>query len=172
MRCYIGLIWLLPLVLGGCSWPASSATYTDPFAYCAAVGTIDAPDSRYVGPAVPWAIAVGLRQAFGLPETAPAEPFLRGTHWRCMNGKVYACNVGANLPCQAKADTSRTPTPAMLQHCRDHPHASAIPAVVTGRETVYSWRCEQRRPRIVRQVTQPDARGYLANIWYQITPGT
>jgi hypothetical protein len=29
------------------------ATFTDPFAYCAALGTIDAPDSRYTGPKVP-----------------------------------------------------------------------------------------------------------------------
>jgi hypothetical protein len=35
------------------------ATFTDPFAYCAAVGTVDAPDSRYTGPKVPEAVAQG-----------------------------------------------------------------------------------------------------------------
>jgi hypothetical protein len=29
------------------------ARFSDPFAYCAAVGTIDAPDARYTGPRVP-----------------------------------------------------------------------------------------------------------------------
>ncbi len=30
----------------------TQATYSDPFAYCAAVGTIDAPDARYTGPKI------------------------------------------------------------------------------------------------------------------------
>ena len=32
-------------------------TYTDSFAYCKAVGNINSPDSRYVGPKVPEVIA-------------------------------------------------------------------------------------------------------------------
>jgi hypothetical protein len=159
--------WLLLFVLMvGCS-----RVYTDPFTYCAAVGTIDAPDERYDGESVPQSIASGLRAAFGLPDEAPLEPFMRGTHWRCMDGKVYACNVGANLPCLEKANTSRTPTPPMVKYCRDNPDAENIPAVVTGRATVYSWACEERRPTIVRQVTEPDARGFLANVWHRIEPG-
>lgn len=149
---------------------ARAATYTDPFAYCAAVGTIDAPDARYTGPRVPLTIAKGLRQALQLPDTAPLEPLLRNSFWRCMGGQVYACTVGANLPCQAKADTSRAPAQAMIEWCRQNPTAAAIPAYVTGRSTVYLWRCRAGAPEIVRQITSPDARGYLSNIWYQITP--
>src|ERR671918_1505994 len=55
------------------------ATFTDPFAYCAAVGTIDAPDSRYTGPNVPEAVARGLMKAFSAPAAAPPEPFLPNT---------------------------------------------------------------------------------------------
>jgi hypothetical protein len=41
---------------------------------------------------------------------------------------------------------------------------------VTGRATVFEWRCEGERPAIVRQFAQPDAAGYLAEIWYAIDP--
>jgi len=145
------------------------ATFTDPSAYCAAVGTIDAPDSRYTGPNVPEAVAQGLKKAFGAPAAAPLEPFLHHSFWRCMNGIVYACTVGANLPCQERADISRKPTESMTDFCRNHPQAKVIPAVVTGRATVYEWTCANDIPEVVRQFTQPDARGFLSNIWYAIS---
>ena len=95
----------------------------------------------------------------------PPEPLREHSIWRCMAGKVYACTFGANLPCQEKADTRRSPTSAMTAFCRDEPDADAIPMVVTGRATVYAWRCEQGASAILRQITRPDASGYLANVW-------
>ncbi|MFN2241914.1 MAG: hypothetical protein ACK2U2_06480, partial [Anaerolineae bacterium] len=105
---------LVGAVLSGCgattppvatSVPVATSTpttYTDPFAYCAAVGTVDAPAADYVGPQVPESIAQGLQQALNAPDT-PIDVLQNGTFWRCMNGSVYACFVGANLPCEAKA---------------------------------------------------------------------
>ena len=54
-------------------------TYRDPFAYCAAVGTVDAPDRRHTGPALPPTIARGLQKATPLRPTrcgagAPRTP--------------------------------------------------------------------------------------------------
>ncbi len=149
---------------------SAAAQHADPFAYCAAVGTVDRPDSRWTGPPVPDAVIEGLIRAAGLPGDVPRDQLRRSTFWRCMDGKVYACFVGANLPCQAKADTRRIPTAAMWRFCRANPGADNIPAVVTGRATVYQWRCTGRRPTIVRQVDAPDARGFLRRIWYRITP--
>ncbi len=146
------------------------ARFSDPFAYCAAVGTIDAPDARYTGPRVPGMVAQGLKNAFGAPADAPLEPFLRATVWRCMDGQVYACMVGANLPCQERADVSRTPTQGMADFCQDHPHAEVVPAFVTGRATVYEWTCANGAPAVVRPFAQPDARGCLSNIWYAVCP--
>lgn len=163
------LLLLLPL-LTRFQLPVSSATYSDPFRYCAAVGTVDEPDARYTGPAVPPTVAEGLRQAMELPESAPLEPLLLGTFWRCMEGQVYACTVGANIPCMEKADVSRTPTEPMIEFCRANPGAEYIPAVVTGRATVYEWRCEGSEPVVERQLTEPDARGFLSAYWYQISP--
>lgn len=167
----IGLPLLLCFML---SWrtqpPTAPAAYSDPFAYCAAVGTIDEPDARYTGPAVPLSVVEGLRKAMGLSESAPLEPLLRGTYWRCMEGQVYACTVGANVPCTEKADVSREPTEAMIEFCRSNPGAENIPAAVTGRATVYAWRCAGEEPVVEKQVAEPDARGFLSNFWYQISP--
>ena len=150
--------------------PTSPAKYEDPFAYCAAVGTVDAPDERYVGPEVPDAIVKSLKKKLGMSDEAPDEWVAKGTVWRCMDGKVWACFVGANMPCRAKANTSQTPTSEMVDFCKEHPNANVIPAAVTGRETVYEWRCENGAPKIVKQVFKPDARGFISDFWYEISP--
>jgi hypothetical protein len=146
--------------------------FDDPFVYCAAVDTIDAPDARYTGPALPEAVARGLQAALGAPADAPLDTLLGNSIWRCMDGKVYACTIGANLPCAEKADTGREPSAAASEFCRQNPGAEVIPTVVTGRATVFEWRCADARPTIVRQFAEPDAAGYLANIWYPIEPAT
>jgi hypothetical protein len=166
---------LIVASLAGCGAAAAPAAtsmpeaYTDPFAYCAAVGTIDAPDATYTGPAVPQSVAQGLQTALNAPDT-PLSMLENGSSWRCMNGDVYACFVGANLPCEAKANTDRTPTQEEIDFCQQNPTSDFIPAVVTGRETVFEWRCRDGAPEIVKQVFQPDAQGFLSEIWYKVNP--
>ncbi len=87
-----------------------------------------------------------------------------------MNGNVWVCHFGANLPCQEKADTSQTPTSEMQDYCKANPTADNIPAAVTGRATVYEWGCKDGKPAVVKQVFQSDPRGFLANFWYELTP--
>jgi hypothetical protein len=147
-----------------------AATFSDPFAYCAAVGTVDEPDARYVGPKMPDVIVKGVMKASGASADAPVELFAKSSYWRCMDGKVYACTVGANLPCTARADTSRTPTASETEFCAANPNADVVPAAVTGRETVYEWRCKDGAPEVVRQVFTPDARGFISNFWYALKP--
>jgi hypothetical protein len=144
--------------------------FADPFAYCAAVGTIYAPGAHYTGPKVPDIVARGLKEAMGVSADAPDEPFVQNSLWRCMGGKVYACTIGANLPCSEKADASRAPGRALLDYCRQNAGADVVPMVVTGRATVFEWRCDGGTPAIARQVAQPDAQGYLAGVWYEIRP--
>jgi hypothetical protein len=144
--------------------------FTDPFAYCAAVGTIAAPDARYAGPKTPESIIKPLRQAAGISADAPMQMLESGTFWRCANGKVMACFVGANLPCQEKAQASRTPTPAMGNFCRSHPHADSIPAAVTGKATLYTWRCRNGRAQVDKKIFKADAQGFIADFWYEMKP--
>lgn len=103
-------------VVAACSADTASArSHADPFAYCSAVGNVDVPDGRYTGPAMPPAVAEGLRRALGAAADAPIELFTRGASWRCMGGTPYACSVGANLPCRERADTSRAPAVAVTE---------------------------------------------------------
>lgn len=150
--------------------PVAGEHYHDPFAYCAAVGTVDAPDARYTGPALPTVIARGLQQAFGVASTEPLAPFERGTSWRCMDGAVYACNVGANLPCDAKPVADPQPSDGLRAYCKDDPDADFVPMYVTGHDTLYAWSCAGGAPRRGARTGELDARGYLASIWHRITP--
>lgn len=166
------LTWLIGLaLLVGSGYPALASatadgqTYTDPFAYCAAVGTVDSPDARWAGSPVPVAVARGLARALNVPM---GEHFQKGTYWRCMGGQVYACTVGANIPCLSPANTSRTPTPGMIAYCQTNSNADFIPMYVRDRANIYDWRCQGGHPVITRQINQPDARGYLKNFWYRI----
>src|SRR5690606_3069814 len=55
--------------------------WTDPFAYCAAVGTVDFPDGRYAGPTLVAAIADALR----VPQSSSPDR----AKWRCYQGAVW-----------------------------------------------------------------------------------
>lgn len=171
----LGAVAVLAVVVASCRpavtpSPAASATYTDPFAYCAAVRDMDRPDARYVGPDVPESVAQALKEASGAAADAPLAMFVSNSAWRCMNGQVYGCFVGANIPCWSKADTSRTPSAEAQEFCKQQPNADFIPAVATGRETVYTWRCTNGTPEIVEQVFQVDGRGFVVDFWYPLSP--
>jgi len=159
------------LALGVTACTAARAAYTDPFAYCAAVGTIDKPDSRYTGVPVPAAIIQGYLKAAGLENNGePLDILQKSTIWRCINESVYVCNFGANLPCDSKADTDKNPTQPMQDFCKANPTADYIPMSVTGHATIYSWGCVNNTPKLLGQIEQVDASGYIAQIWYKLPP--
>ena len=171
-RSLVGLSLLVAVCIAACSAPQATPTqaqYDDPFAYCAAVGTIDAPDARYTGPEMPDSIVQGLIDQGIVTADAPAE-FQQNAVWRCMDGQVWVCHFGANLPCQEKADLSRTPTAEMVDFCVANSEAEVIPAAVTGRATVFEWKCSAGQPQVVKQIIQADDRGFLAEFWYELPP--
>ena len=130
---------------------ATVAPFTDPFAYCAAVDTIDTPDDRFSGPPVPPAIS----NALHLPDSAKGQ-----IHWRCSSKAVFVC---ATTPAAAAA-CSLTPTvELMVSYCANHPDAQAIPAP-NG-----FWSCNGVRPVIPRDQTWPvDARGFYPGAWQRL----
>lgn len=149
----------------------SAATYSSPFAYCRAVGTVDQPGARYTGPKSPPKVVRGLMKVMKVPSDPKlAKVFEASTVWRCMGGHVYACNVGANLPCNAKMNTSRTPNAGERSYCKSHANAAFIPKVATGHDTLYAWRCEGTKAVAGKAVGKLDARGYLARIWHRVPP--
>lgn len=148
---------------------AGQSSYNDPFAYCAAVGTIDTPDGRYNGAKMPDSIIQGMIRQGIVSADAPLE-FQQNAVWRCMNNSVWVCHFGANLPCLEKADMAQVPTSGMEDYCKTNTTADSIPAAVTGRATVYEWGCKDGKPEVVKQLFKSDPQGYLADFWYELTP--
>lgn len=142
-------------------------TYLNPFGYCRAVGTIDAPDLRYVGPKFPDSLVRSMVIQGLVSADAPSD-FQKSAIWRCMDHRLWVCQFGANIPCREKADTSRDPSPGMIDYCKANSAAEVIPAYVTGRTTIYEWACKDGKARITRQVTNADQQGYPVSYWTEL----
>ena len=141
---------------------------SDPFAYCERVGT----DDRLSGAggvsteASLKTLEPYLRAALQLPADSPLPA--RSVFWRCMQGKVYVCAVGANLPCGSKANRANR-NPGAETYCRENPAATDVPAFATGHETIYSWRCAAGKAVRGAQIADLDRRGFRSDIWYVVT---
>ncbi len=164
------ILALMALVVGACS--TKSETYSDPFAYCAAVGQIDAPDARYTGPKMSDTLFKNYLVAAKLDVNGNyPDAFKNHTVWRCMNSKVYACNFGANIPCDSKANTDKNPTQAIIDFCKQNQDVDFVPMAVTGHNVIYSWRCVKGAPELGNQMDTVDAAGYQSSFWVELQPG-
>jgi hypothetical protein len=171
MAAWLGACSASPTPTSAPSEVPAQETYSDPFAYCAAVGQIDTPDARYTGPLMSDSLFKDYLKAAGLdPSTNYPDAFKQMTTWRCMDSKVYACNFGANIPCDSKANTDKTPTQAMIDYCTQSPDSDFIPASVTGHTVIYSWHCKKDVPEILDQVFTVDAAGYQSSFWVALEP--
>ena len=159
-------------VLGLASGWAADKPFTDAVAYCQAVSTVDAPDARYAGPAVPdWMVgALYSKDELKAQKKAKVDP-ARAVVWRCMGGKVFAC-VQGNSPICGTANQEMAPTKAMREFCAGQPNAEVIPLSVIGHENpmIYDWQCKGKKPAIARQIFTVDARGFPAELWKDIAP--
>jgi hypothetical protein len=147
--------------------PGATPAPEGPFAFCARVGTDDR-EGQSGGPvndAAVAALAPYLHEALRLPRDALLTP--NEIVWRCMNGKVYACARGANIPCDSKADRSNT-NPGAANYCRENPNASDVPAYATGHNTLYAWKCVSGRAERGKPVGTLDRRGFRTDFWYRI----
>jgi len=146
--------------------PAGARNFTNLFDYCAAVGTIDRPDSRFAGPYP----TRGAAAAFSIDPAAIRDGAFA---WRCMGGAVFAC-AQLNSPICGKADTAATPTPAMTAYCRANPTSEVIPLVVMGHEhpSAYDWTCREGRAIPGRRLFTPDPRGYPPDLWRKLSRPT
>ncbi len=147
MRSTFMIATCLAVFAGGTAALAQAPSLADPQAYCRAVGTIDAPDSRFTGASVPdW-----IRAAFFTPDQVAAIKAGRqpdyGIAWRCVGGEVLACQ-NAQTPSCMKPDTDRMPTPGMR---------------------AYDWVCRGPEPTIAKE-TPLDAQGFVAADWKRVDP--
>ena len=106
-------------------------------------------------------------QALRLFYLKPVDPqqVEKSTVYRCMGGAVWLCNYGANLSC-AKADVSRVSRGAE-SYCREYPGSPVVPMTATGRDTIYSWECVGKEPRITAS-EKVDERGFFGNQWKRL----
>jgi len=141
------------------AWPIAPAHAETPAAFCARIGNDGA-----LRP-IPESLVAAAGAALGT--SMPRGVAMKTTVFRCANRRVLVCTVGANLVC-GRANTSRTPGRGQIDWCREHHDDAFIPAVATGHDTIYAWRCQDGVPRIVRQTLDVDARGFVVQNWQQL----
>jgi len=126
-------------------------------ARCAKVGDDDKTKP------IPATLVPKARELFGFSPQTPNAIIRKGTSYRCMGGKAWLCNVGANLVC-GKANASQR-LPGAAAFCKDNPGSDMIPMAATGHDTIYEWKCVGPNAQIVRQVAEVDPRGFIAENW-------
>lgn len=141
--------------------------FKDPFDYCSNVKTTDTPDKRVIDrKSNKMIIDAMVRQ--GIVSRGTPLKFKKNFVWRCMNGQVFVCHFGANIPCLEKANTSKEPTKPMIDYCKTNPQSDFLPAYITGRDTIYEWRCKDGEAFVEKEILKTDERGYIADYWYLI----
>lgn len=147
--------------------PSLPSVAADPVGYCARMVTIDVPAGG--SSPIPISLEARVRAAVGL---APDAAFVPAAFaWRCMQGTVYVCAVGANLPCGTKANRAHQNSGAD-GFCRSHRDAGVVPAYVTGHDTLYDWRCVAGHAVRGKAIAAVDARGYRTDIWHRLKTDT
>ncbi len=141
---------------------AATAT-SDPFAYCSRMGSIDEPEGG--GSPIPSTLEPYLARALGL--SAEVRLKSESYYWRCMNGAVYVCAIGANIPCDAKADRAKRNSGAD-EYCQENREAAVVPAYATGHATIYSWSCSLGKAVRGKRIVEVDSRGYRSDIWHPV----
>jgi hypothetical protein len=156
MRVHNRLLLTFVVLLAVSTWRARSAHAETPSAICAQVGTDDT-----LRP-IPASLVPAINKMLGTE--MPDKMAMDTTVFRCAKRHVLVCTTGANLPC-GRANTGRTPSPGAVDWCRDHSGTALIPAVATGHDTTFAWRCQGGTPQIDRQVLEVDTRGFVSRYW-------
>ncbi len=135
---------------------ATAAVAQDLAAHCAAVRNDDRVEP------IPTELVSAARQALGMGSGESDAALQASTVYRCMGGRVWLCNHGANLTC-GKGDVRRVSKGATAW-CNDHLGSDVVPMAATGHATIYTWACVGSEPRIT-QAEKLDPRGFIANQW-------
>jgi hypothetical protein len=106
------------------------------------------------------------RRLFEISADTPSAFIRKTTTFRCMKGKVWLCNYGANLTC-GKANVSRTSTGA-AEFCQQNPGSDVVPMAATGHDTIYDWKCVGSKAQTSRQIATVDPRGFIARNWKEL----
>lgn len=95
-------------------------------------------------------------------ESNPSD-FVTQAQYRCMDGKVMVCFLGANLPC-SKINTAKD-NPGVKAFCTDNPDANSVPAVAAGHDSAYAYKCRGGKAVVDGTIWKLDERGFAEKIW-------
>ncbi len=112
---------------------------------------------------LPAPLSAEARRLFELSQDEPAALVSKSTVYRCMNGKVWLCNYGANLVC-GKANARRISRGATAW-CKQNPGSDSVPMAATGHDTIFEWKCVGTKPQASGQIATVDPRGFIAQNW-------
>lgn len=169
-RFSIGTIWTLGFaaaawLLPGLDGQARAAPEADLAVVCARLGNDDS--LRDYDPALRARTAAAFKKLFPNAKGVPDEgSWATQAQYRCMNGKVMVCFVGANLPCirmNAKRDN-----PGADLFCRDNPDAANIPAYAIGHDSIHAYRCRNGKAEVTGTTRQLDQRGFAKDLWTEL----
>ncbi len=99
--------------------------------------------------------------------TNPEVTAAGGNTWRCMDGKVMVCNLGASgAACEATSRFDARRRRAFVQFCMENPDSNYI-AEAVSRGLASTWRCDGTKP--VQMTTTPvDKLGYYKGSWHPL----
>lgn len=157
---------LATLAIG--SSPRAQTAGDDLPAQCASLGNDDTV--RDYQPSLRAGTVKAFRAMFPGAKTPPEDAMLQAqAKFRCMNGKVYVCFIGANLPC-GKLNTSRENAGAEA-FCRTEPEADFVPMAATGHDSIYTYRCHGGKAEVLRATYELDVRGFAKSLWMALPEG-
>lgn len=97
------------------------------------------------------------------------DPLLKAQAvYRCMDRKLMACFVGANLPC-GKIDKAASNAGAEA-FCHANPGARDVPLYASGHDSAYHFRCDGGRAVVSGPAWTLDARGFAKEVWAPLEP--
>ena len=130
------------------------------FQHCASGRNDD--DVRNYEPALREPTIKAFKEMFPNTRADPSE-FETQARYRCMDGRVMICFIGANLPC-VKINTAKD-NPGADAFCKNASNEVPVPAYATGHDAAYSFKCRDGRAVVDLETWKLDKRGFAEKIW-------
>lgn len=169
-RFAIGMIWALgftaaALPLPGFDGRIHAAPEANLAGVCTRLGNDDS--IRDYDPSLRARTASAFRTLFPNAKGVPdGDSWQTQAQYRCMNGKVMVCFVGANLP-WTKMNAKRE-NPGADMFCRDNPDAGSVPAYAIGHDSIHAYRCRNGKAEVTGTTRQLDRRGFARDLWIEL----